>query len=78
MRGRNGVKDMSFFSFKSNFFKPSEEDQKIINEIDDLIKEYPSIKVVGRGTIVVEPSDITTSQSFIDDISEAKKLVVNG
>jgi hypothetical protein len=64
-----------FFSFRSNFFQPSEKDQKIISEIDALIKQYPSIKVVGRGTIVIEPSDITSSKSFQDDVLQAKQLV---
>lgn len=56
------------------FFKPSDEDIKIFSEIHDFIEKHPSTKVVGRGTIIVEPSEITSTDSFQDDLELAHQL----
>jgi hypothetical protein len=57
------------------FFKSTEEQQKTVAAIQELKTKYPSFKVVGRGTIVISPRDITSSDAHKRIIEKAGKLV---
>lgn len=56
------------------FFRSTEEQQRTVDAIKKLKNKYPSFKVVGRGTIVISPKDITSSQAHRDIIDKAKRL----
>lgn len=47
---------IKLFDFRSD--REKADNLKAIEDIDRVIKAYPSIRVVGRGLIVVDPSDI--------------------
>lgn len=59
----------------SGWFKPSPEEQANIDKISEFIKEFPSARVVGRGTIVVNPAEIRNSKKFQEDLRLASSLV---
>ena len=56
-------------------FKPSPEEQANIDKISEFVKEFPSARVVGRGTVVVDPAEIRNSKKFQEDLKRASSLV---
>lgn len=57
------------------FFKStpqSEEDESILKAIRD---SHESLKVVGRGTVVISPKHVANTDTFKIDLERAKKLV---
>lgn len=59
---------------KSKLALPDEEMARI-SRARELRKKYPSIKVVGRGTLVIDPRDIIESDSFKEDLAKVERLV---
>ncbi|MEQ1602514.1 MAG: hypothetical protein HOP04_08050 [Methylophilaceae bacterium] len=59
----------------SRFFEPSLEERELVDKINSIKKSYPSLKVVGRGTVMINPRDITESNNFKEDLKRAKILV---
>jgi len=55
--------------------KRTDEEVRSSERIKQLIKTYPSIKVVGRGAVTVEPKDIHKSDIFQTELHRASKLV---
>lgn len=51
---------------------PSESDKKLKNLIDNT---YKTVRVVGRGTITIDPSEVTNSSEFKEAQEKAKKIV---
>lgn len=51
---------------------PSEEDKKLRSLVDN---SYKSVRVVGRGTIRIDPKEVSDSKEFKDAREEAKKIV---
>ena len=59
----------------SLFTKPTDDEKRRVEAIKKIKQKYPSMKVVGRGTVILSPSEITSSQSFKDNVARAEKLV---
>lgn len=56
-------------------FKLSHEELKKIDEIHKLKEEFPSLRVVGRGTIVIDPKEIINSPKFQEDRRKASEMI---
>ncbi|TWI53044.1 hypothetical protein IQ22_02883 [Pseudomonas duriflava] len=54
------------------FNTPSEEELKLAQTINN---SYKSLRVVGRGTIRIDPEEIFESPEFKQDLARAKRLV---
>lgn len=63
-------KEMSIFDFK---LRVSEEDKVLAAKIKRVNRTYPSLKVVGRGTVVINPSDIRSSDNFAAELKKIPK-----
>lgn len=50
---------------------PSENDKKIKALVDN---SYKSLRVVGRGTIVIDPKEVRATESFKRDMQKAKEF----
>lgn len=62
-------------SLLSRLFSISDEDMEFTNKIQELRKDYPSLKVVGRGGIYVDPQEIIDSPEFKKNLDNTKKLI---
>lgn len=51
---------------------PSKNDQKLTALIS---KSYKSVRVVGRGTVKIDPQEVTQSEEFKAAIEQAKAIV---
>jgi hypothetical protein len=49
------------------FLKLSADSKLLAEQVRNAKKKYPSLKVVGRGTVTVNPSSIVNSASFQED-----------
>jgi hypothetical protein len=54
------------------FQAPSAEEQKLAKTIND---SYKSLRVVGRGTIRIDPEEVFDSPEFKQDLDRAKRLI---
>lgn len=50
----------------------SKEDIKLINLIKN---SYKTLRVVGRGTIVVDPSEVSNTKEFKEALIKASELI---
>jgi len=62
---------------KDWFFGVSEEKRKTIDSIRRLKEKYPSLKVVGRGTLVISPQEISSTKEHKEILSKAKRFANN-
>lgn len=53
---------------------PSEEDKILIELVNN---SYKNIRVVGRGTIRIDPHEVRNSPEFIEACKKAKLIVKN-
>lgn len=53
----------------------SDEEMARISRAREIRKKYPSIRVVGRGTVVINPQDIVDSDSFKSDLARVESIV---
>ena len=53
-------------------FRPSKNEQKFLNRLQNSFK---SLRVVGRGLITVDASEVQKSESFKQSLAKAKGLV---
>ncbi len=51
---------------------PSEEDKKLKKLVEN---SYSSIRVVGRGTVKIDPNEVRNTKEFQDAREEAKAIV---
>lgn len=51
---------------------PSEEDKKLKKLVEN---SYASIRVVGRGTVKIDPNEVRNTKEFQDAREEAKAIV---
>jgi len=51
---------------------PSEEERKLAQTINN---SYKSLRVVGRGTIRIDPEEVFDSPEFKQDLDRAKRLI---
>ena len=51
---------------------PSEQDQKLKNLVDN---SYVSVRVVGRGTVKIDPEEVGSSKEFKAARRKAKEIV---
>ncbi|ENA36593.1 MULTISPECIES: hypothetical protein [Pseudomonas] len=54
------------------FRAPSEEERKLAQTINN---SYKSLRVVGRGTIRIDPEEVFDSPEFKQDLDRAKRLI---
>ncbi|MFA7351160.1 MAG: hypothetical protein WC009_10385 [Methylotenera sp.] len=59
-----------------SLFPVSEEDKHLIRMVQNMKKNYPSVKVVGRGTVIINSEEIISSEDFKRNLSATKQLVV--
>lgn len=52
-------------------FGVSQEEELLAKRIKDMSRVYPSARVVGRGTVVIDPSDISVSANYQDSLKKA-------
>lgn len=50
----------------------SKEEQELVNIIN---QSYPSTKVVGRGTLVIDPKEVALDETFIEELEKGKNIV---
>lgn len=53
-------------------FKPSKEEADFLALLD---KSFKSLRVVGRGTVTVDVSEVQASEEFKKNLKRAKSLV---
>ncbi len=51
---------------------PSDKDEKLRELV---AQSYKSVQVVGRGTITIDPSEVSQSQEFKNARAEAREIV---
>lgn len=68
-----GTTDINMFKFIENFFKLNEAEAEIINTIK--ASKIKSIRVVGRGTIVIDSSEIVETEKYKELSNRAKRLL---
>lgn len=54
--------------------KPTKEDKKIKDLVDN---SYNSLRVVGRGTIRIDPKEVRNTKEFKEALKKAKDIVNN-
>lgn len=62
--------------FIKNILSLSEDEMARLSRAKELRKKYPSIRVVGRGTIIINPKDIIDSQSFKNDLNRCHNIII--
>lgn len=58
------------------FLKMSSESKVLAEQVKFAKRKYPSLKVVGRGTVSINPSNIVSSESFKVDASKVANLTI--
>jgi hypothetical protein len=64
--------------FMSLFSSPTEEEKRKVAAIKKIREKYPSMKVVGRGTVILSPNEVTSSPNFKANVARAEKLAKVG
>lgn len=54
---------------------PSERDLKLKRLVEKSYKSYPSIRVVGRGTVKIDPDEVRNTPEFKTARAKAKLIV---
>lgn len=63
------------YSFWSLFTPPTAEEKKFVRDIKGMKELYPSLKVVGRGTVTIQPIEILQSPAFKIQFEKADDLI---
>ena len=53
-------------------FAPSEQDQKLKQLVDNT---YDSVRVVGRGTVKIDPKEVSSTEAFKQARKRARDIV---
>jgi hypothetical protein len=56
------------------FLKMSANSKLLAEQVKNAKKKYPTLKVVGRGTVTINPASIASSASFQADASKIANL----
>ena len=65
---------MTFESLLNLLTRTSKHEISFAKEFNDSLQKYKTIKVVGRGTVKVDPQEIISSPQYLRDVNRAKKL----
>lgn len=53
----------------------NEEHKRVIYHVEKITRKYPSAKIVGRGTLVIDPSDLVKSGDLTQGLADAKDII---